>query len=152
MAAVCYVVLNLLIKLPVLIGLFVWFQLLPPLEGAGSIPVVIVLAVFGLSLGALIAPISLVYFDIRYGLPFVLIVFLLITPVLYPLPDAGLLRTVADYNPIAHLVLATRDLLLIGTSEFLSRAALTAAATVLLLAPLSFFYYHRGMPRGVVHI
>ncbi|MEX2631588.1 MAG: ABC transporter permease [Tistlia sp.] len=147
-----YVVLNFLIKLPILIGVMVWFGIVPTLEALLVLPLLVALWLLGLSLGALVAPLSLVYFDVRYGLPFVLILLLVLTPVLYPPPEAGLLQVITQYNPLAHLIVAARDLLLTGNSTFELAAFTSAAGVLLLLAPLALLYYYRGMPKGVVHI
>lgn len=151
-AAGGYITLNFLIKLPVLIAALLWFQVSPSVEALAALPFLLALAVMGLALGALVAPVSLVYFDIRYGLPFVIMMLLVLTPVLYPMPTTGLLRVIAEVNPIAHLLVTVRDLVLTGGSPLLTAGIVTGLATVLVFAPLSLVYYKRGMPKGVVHI
>ena len=151
-ASTCYVVMNLLVRVPVLVGLMIWFGFAPPPQALLAPLFLVSLGMLGLGLGAMLAPLSLVYLDIRYGLPFVLMVALLLTPVFYPVPETGTLRTLAEFNPIAHLLVCARDLLTLGRSDFLGMAAATAAATSVLFTPLAIAYYRWGLPKGIAHI
>jgi lipopolysaccharide transport system permease protein len=151
-AATGYAVLNVLVRLPVLVAVMIWFAAAPPPQAALVLPLAAMLILLGLSIGAALAPLSLVYLDIRYGLPFVLMIGLVLTPVFFPVPEAGALRAIADANPVAHLLVAARDLLTVGRSEFSLRAVVVSAATVFVAAPLAYGYYRWGLPKGIAHI
>ena len=147
----CYMVLNLALKSMLVAGLMVYYAVAPGSPAGLTVPALAVLGLAGLTIGAFLAPISLVYLDIRYGLPFIQLLLLLSTPVFYPMPDMGLLHDINGANPLTYLILVARDSLLAGTSEHLATVLVIAPATILCFA-LSIFYYQRMMPRGVVHI
>jgi lipopolysaccharide transport system permease protein len=65
------------------------------------------LALLGLALGLLLAPLGMLFEDIGWGIGIVTTFAFFVTPVLYPLPSTGLLRL----NPVSPLIDATRDAL-----------------------------------------
>ncbi|HEY0026531.1 MAG TPA: ABC transporter permease [Allosphingosinicella sp.] len=98
------VLLNAGIRLLVLLVAFAWFgiafspaMLLVPLG-------VVALAVLGLAIGMLLAPIGLLYDDVGRGLTLLLSFGFFVTPIVYPIPAGSPLR----FNPLAPLIETVR--------------------------------------------
>lgn len=75
---------------------------------------------FGTTLGLLITPIGLLYKDISKLISFGMQILMYATPVVYALPESGIMRTIMLYNPITPLILTTRDLLVGFSPEYLN--------------------------------
>ncbi|MGH9361282.1 MAG: ABC transporter permease [Thermoanaerobaculia bacterium] len=147
-ASAIQVGLNLVLKLPVLAGLLIYYAIPPAATAPLSLIAVAVLLLLGLGLGALLAPASLVYLDVRYAMPFLAGALLVATPVFYALPESGPLRAINLANPLTHLVLPGRDWLLGGQGGLAVEFTLTAAAA-LLVHGLCLLFYRRSMRVGM---
>jgi lipopolysaccharide transport system permease protein len=79
-----------------------WSWLLMPLS-------VLSLVLAGIALGLLITPIGMLYSDIGKALPLLMQFMMYLTPVVFPMPTAGLAETVFQWNPLTPLILTTRD-------------------------------------------
>ena len=102
----------LVVKAPVLIAALVWFKVVPD-HTALLLPLGIAsLLAVGVAMACFTLPISLALLDIRYGAPFVQYIFLLITPVFYPMPATGSLTQINQLNPFTYLVPPVRDALI----------------------------------------
>ena len=64
----------------------------------------------------MLTPLGMLYGDVQQTLPVATTFLMLLTPVVYPIPQSGLAATVALYNPLTPLISATRDWLIIGTT------------------------------------
>ncbi len=84
---------------------FHWFLLLFPFS-------VIVAILFGTALGLFITPISLIYNDIAKMISLVLNLLMYLTPVVYVVPDKGLMKCLMELNPFTPIIATTRDLAL----------------------------------------
>ena len=65
-------------------------------------------------MGLLLTPLGVLYTDVQQTLPIATTFLMLFTPVVYPIPNSGLARGVAGFNPLTPLVTATRDWLTVG--------------------------------------
>jgi lipopolysaccharide transport system permease protein len=104
---------GLLIVFIFLFGIgFHWSLLLFPFAMVAAI-------LFGTTLGLFITPVALLYKDIgkivSMGLGFLMYV----TPVVYVIPKAGVMKTMMELNPFTPLILTARDLALGKPPEFL---------------------------------
>ncbi|TDY11765.1 ABC transporter permease [Meridianimaribacter flavus] len=98
------------------------------------VPFAILAAVlFGTTVGLFLTPLGLLYKDIGKIITFGMQFLMYATPVVYAIPDAGLMRTVMMYNPITPIILTTRDLVVGFSPEFLSYFIVVIAACVPLL-------------------
>ncbi|UJH92528.1 ABC transporter permease [Antarcticibacterium sp. 1MA-6-2] len=85
------------------------------------LPLVIFSAVlFGITIGLFLTPISMLYNDVGkvVGMGFSLLMY--ITPVVYAIPESGLMRTIMMANPFTPVILTGRDLLVGANPEFLT--------------------------------
>jgi lipopolysaccharide transport system permease protein len=125
--------LSLILKLIVLIPIL-WILGYPPgVHLLTVLPCMLGLVFMGLSIGILIAPFSMMFNDISrfisLGLPFLMYM----TPVVYPLSEAGILRTVQVVNPVTPWIERARSLL--GGYEF----TLFTELTIWLILSFAFF-------------
>lgn len=101
---------NFGIKLILILGLFIWFQI-PVTWSALLAPVGLIhLVILGTGIGLLLAPIGALYGDIAKAIPLIVSPWLLLTPVIYPTPKEGLFATIVNLNPVTPLLVTTRDL------------------------------------------
>jgi lipopolysaccharide transport system permease protein len=92
------------------------------------------LAVLGLAIGILLAPVALLYDDISRGLTLVLSFGFFLTPVVYPIPAGSPLR----WNPVAPIFDTVRNWL-IGEGPAQGFYAVTAIGAALLVFAWLFF-------------
>ncbi|MCX7595408.1 MAG: ABC transporter permease [Fischerella sp.] len=105
---------NFAIKLILIVGLFIWFRvpvswtvILAPV----SLIHLVLLATF---IGILLAPIGVLYQDISKGLTLLTGFWLLLTPVVYPVPSSGTFGALVKLNPVTPLLVTTRELATTG--------------------------------------
>ena len=85
------------------------------------LPVAILAAlIMGTTIGLFITPISMLYSDVSRIIGMGLGFLMYITPVVYSIPDSGLMRVLMLYNPFTPLIVTTRDLLVGATPQFLT--------------------------------
>jgi lipopolysaccharide transport system permease protein len=105
---------NFGIKLILIIGLFIWFQM--PISWTVILaPVALIhLVILGTFLGLFFSPIGVLYQDISRGLTMVTGVWLFITPVVFPVPKEGFFATLVNLNPVTPLLVTIRELATTG--------------------------------------
>jgi lipopolysaccharide transport system permease protein len=79
--------------------------------------------------------------DVASATPLVLNLLLLTTPVLYRIPDQGVLSWLSRVNPLYHLVAGPRDMVLAGTLASPAGFLLSALFSVLALAGALLFFH-----------
>lgn len=115
LSSIYMVLVQMLIKLVVIAGVFVvfevqatWGLLLAPLA-------MFMLVLLGICLGLLLTPLGMLYSDIAISLPVAIQFFFFLTPVVYPPPTSFPLSLIAEVNPVSHLLVGARELLVLGT-------------------------------------
>lgn len=91
---------------------FHWSLFLLPLTIFGAL-------LFGTTIGLFITPIGMLYTDVSNIISIGLRLLMFITPVLYTIPEDGLMRTVMQLNPMSPIILTSRDILTGATPEYL---------------------------------
>src|SRR6476619_6174536 len=134
---------DMLLSLPVLIVLMLWYGF-PPARAVWSIPLFLVLAgAAALGIGLWLSALNVRYRDVRYAIPFLIQLWFLSTPVMYPsslLPNPW--RVVYGVNPMAGVVEGFRWGLL-GTE--LHGGLLLVSIAIILAALVGGFHYFRRM-------
>src|SRR5262249_32658788 len=126
------VILNFLIRVVLLIGVFAWFKIIPP-PTAFLFPLgVIALTMLGFMLGVLLTPLGLLYTDVQQMIPIAATFMMLLTPVLYPQPGSGLAGAITAWNPLTPLVMTLRDWLTLGTTSHLLSFSIVSISTFFL--------------------
>ncbi len=87
-----------------------WTILLVPIPLLGLIGL-------GTMLGVLAVPFGVLYEDFQHALVVVIPTLMLLTPVVYPPPQAGMLATVMSINPVGLLLVSERELILYGMPQ-----------------------------------
>jgi lipopolysaccharide transport system permease protein len=105
----------------------------------------LVISLAGFSIGLALTPLGMLYQDINRGVAVLLPFFMYLTPVVYPPPQAGILRLLMQWNPLAVLITQTRNGF---TAQPLSELASFWAFTLAfaLLFTISLVVYRLAMP------
>lgn len=136
---------NFAIKLILIVGLFLWFQI-PVTWTVLLAPVALVhLIALGTALGLVLAPLGALYEDVSRGLTLVVSAWLFFTPVIFPPPKTGWFATLVQWNPVTPLLVTVREL---ATSGVISEPVHFWFASLLALVGLlvSWLLYRIAMP------
>lgn len=117
---------------------FSWSMLLFPLAVLGAVLV-------GTSIGLLITPLGLLYKDIAKIITFSMQFIMYATPVVYAIPNNGVMKSVMELNPLTPLVTVPRDLLTLQVPEFLDYYWLVLVCSIPLLL-VGLIFYRVSMP------
>jgi lipopolysaccharide transport system permease protein len=142
------VVFSFLIRLVLLTLVFAWFKIVPPVTVLLFPVGVFALILVGFTLGVALTPLGLLYSDIQQTLPIASMFLMLLTPVVYPPPRAGLAATVAGWNPLTPLIIVTREWITTGNAAPIATFTLiTALASFFLFA--GWIVYRLALPHVV---
>lgn len=143
---------SLSLKLPLVVAVYIYLDIVPDASLiAAGLGAIIMLATAGVSIGAFLVPLNLVFLDIRYSLPYVQMLILLACPIFYALPEQGLLRGINLSNPLTYLVLPARSWLLGVPSELLTGFAVVSICT-LMFSLVAVAQFRRGIPLAISQI
>jgi lipopolysaccharide transport system permease protein len=114
----------LLVAFVFLFGLgFHWSLLLLPFVILGAV-------LFGITIGLFLTPISLLYKDVGKIVSMGFSFLMYITPVVYSVPESGIMRTIMQINPFTPVILTGRDLLTGTQPEYLTYYLIVLAACI----------------------
>ncbi len=135
LAKVGEVLFNALVKAVLIAAMFAWYQV-----EVGARVVLVPLALLplialGMALGVLFACAGGLYQDVSRALPFVVVVWLGLTPVAFAAPREGTLALLMAVNPVTPLLVTVREL---ATTEPLTMVGGFAAASLLALVATAF--------------
>ena len=91
------------------------------------------LVLVGTAIGLLLTPVGVLYTDIGKGLPLLMQFLMYLTPVVFPMPKAGIAATIYAVNPLSPIILTARDWLTGFAPEHLTAFFVVNAFTGLLL-------------------
>jgi lipopolysaccharide transport system permease protein len=132
-------------KLLLIVALFLWFRI-PVGWSALLAPIALIqLVLLGTLLGIVLAPFALLYQDVSKGLPVILGVWLLLTPVVYPVPTAGTFARIVGLNPVTPILVTTRELATTGVLSDPVGAVVVSGLTVVGLA-VAWVLFRLAMP------
>jgi lipopolysaccharide transport system permease protein len=142
---------NFAIKMVLLIGAFVYYQI--PLHWTVIFApfALSILIIFGILIGLVLSPLSLLYKDVSYGLAVFINFFLFITPVIFPRPESGMFATLVNMNPVTHIIEAIRKLTLDPVGFDFGPFYLTAAITIV-LAFFGWLAFRLAMPFAIERV
>ncbi|MCH4551250.1 ABC transporter permease [Aestuariibaculum lutulentum] len=99
---------NLLFKF-LLIGFFMlYFKVTLSMSILLFIPLLIIIMLFFISVGVILVPLGVLYSDISRFVPIVMRLLMYVTPVLYAVPETGLISRVMYYNPLSYFMMDLR--------------------------------------------
>lgn len=129
----------LLVVLVFLFGIgFHWSLLLLPFVILGAL-------LFGTMIGLFLTPISMLYKDVGKIVSMGFSFLMYITPVVYAIPEGGLMRTVMEINPFTPIILTSRDLITGASPEYLTYYFVVLAVTLPLFF-LALLFYRISIP------
>ena len=97
-----------------LIGLMAWHGITPKAT-IFFLPVVLgVQVLFMIGLGLLLSMANLFYRDVKFIFEFILLLWMFVSGVMFPMKDHGILSTVLNLNPMTPIIDAYRQVLLFG--------------------------------------
>lgn len=121
LAAAGEVLFAFIIRFALLIAVQMWFKL-PIGASFVLLPLgILALTVLGMTIGLWITPLAILYQDVGQGLPFLVSMWMFVTPVLYPVHSAGSSSALwMRINPVTPLLDTTRAWLFAGPVEWLN--------------------------------
>lgn len=140
-----------LVRLLLLVGVFVVFAITPPVTALLFPLGILALILFGFMLGLALTPIGMLYGDIQQMLPIVTTFLMLLTPVLYPVPQSGIAAFVAALNPLTPLVVATRDWMTLGPSSYSGAFFVVSGASILFIL-VGWIVYRLALPHLIARL
>lgn len=103
---------NSFFKLILLIFFFVYFGVSPGLSIVLFPLALFALIVAGTTFGLFITPLGMLYNDVAKAVGIGLSLVMYVTPVVYTIPESGIMKILMEWNPLTPLILVTRHLLL----------------------------------------
>lgn len=145
LSGVLEVLFNFLVRLVLLVGVFAYFRIVPPVTAPLAIIGVAAILCLGLMIGVLLTPLGVLYTDVGQALTMLLSFWMLMTPVVYAPPSNGVLALLTKLNPISPLIITSREWLTIGSVTHLL-PALTVFLMTLVLLFAGWVIYRLAMP------
>jgi lipopolysaccharide transport system permease protein len=103
------------------------------------------LVLLGTAIGLFLAPLGLLYGDVSRGLTLAVAPWLLLTPVIYPVPSQGWFGAVVNLNPVTPLLVTTRELATHGVVSNPTSFLIASGLTLVALG-LAWLLYRLAMP------
>jgi len=128
------------ISFGILIGMMFYYHMIPNLSTLMVLPLVLVTILSALGVGILVSALNTAYRDFRYALPFLVQIWMYLTPVVYPvtlIPER--FRWVILLNPMAGIVDAYRSAILGKPFAWGNLGISLGIATVVFLIGLTYF-------------
>lgn len=136
---------NFGIKLIFIVGLFLWFHI-PVTWSVFLAPVALIhLVILGTAIGLLLAPLGALYGDVGRVIPLIVTPWMLLTPVIFPVPKQGWFSVVVSWNPVTPLLVTIRDLATSGVVSDPTGFWLVSGLSFVLLF-LAWILYRLSMP------
>ena len=151
LASLGQVLVNLVIRLLLMIGVYLWFGL-PLTKTLLLAPLgLLALIAFGMMVGLLLTPLALLYDDVQKMLGMALSLLFFLTPVIYPTPTGGWAALLTKLNPITPLLVTTRQWLT-GVAPTQLGAFAVVVALTMFLGLFSWVVYRLAMPHLIERI
>lgn len=103
---------NSMFKIMLLIFFFFFFQVNPGWNVLWFPLTIMGLIITGVTFGLFITPIGMLYNDVARAVSMGLRFVMYITPVVYVIPEEGVMKTIMEWNPLTPLILVNRHILL----------------------------------------
>jgi len=105
LAGVIAPLLDFLIAFVVLLGVMIWFDVMPTWRLLAVVPLIVIAALLALSIGLWLGPVNVRFRDVKHTLPFMLQVWMYATPIVYPIsiiPSQW--QTIYSINPMVGVI------------------------------------------------
>jgi len=141
-AATLSALVDFVIASVVLIAIMAWYGIVPAASSAAVVPLVVLTALLALGVGMSLAAVNVRYRDVQHATPFLVQIWMFMTPVVYPnsiVPEAY--RVWFELNPLAGTIAAYRAAVL-GTPIEWGSLAMSSSVAILLLV-VGFWQFRR---------
>jgi lipopolysaccharide transport system permease protein len=141
LAGVIAPLLDFLIAFVVLLGVMVWFGVMPSWRLLAVPPLLVVAALLALSMGLWLGPINVRFRDVKHTLPFMLQVWMYATPIVYPLSIVPAeWRWLYSLNPMVGVIEGFRWAVFgQGSPDIVAMGISLSVIVLLLIGGLMFF-------------
>ncbi|MES2567355.1 MAG: ABC transporter permease [Bacteroidota bacterium] len=102
---------NLLIKLALIIGLMLVYNMPVSLSVIWFIPLLLISMLALISVGIFLTPFAILYHDITRVIPIIMQILMYLTPVVYAAPKSGFMKSIMYLNPLTHIINGLRNTL-----------------------------------------
>ena len=136
---------NFGIKLILIFGLFLWFKISVTWSVFLAPVALIHLVILGTAIGLLFAPLGALYGDVGRVIQLIVTPWMLLTPVIFPVPKQGWFSVVVSWNPVTPLLVTIRDLATSGVVSDPTGFWLVSGLSFVLLF-LAWILYRLSMP------
>ncbi|MDA1231283.1 MAG: ABC transporter permease [Planctomycetota bacterium] len=127
------VLFDFIIRLLLLVPVFLFWDVLPPLSIFLFPLAVVCLLLLGAALGLLLVPLGALYQDVGRALTTFIGFFMYLTPVVFPPAKSGWAATLINWNPMTPAIMTARDWLTLGPSEYAGPMFLVAGISMVLI-------------------
>ncbi|MGI8501407.1 MAG: ABC transporter permease [Hassallia sp.] len=142
---------NFAIKLILIVALFIWFHVSVSWTVILTPVALIHLVFFGTFIGILLAPFGVLYQDVSKALTLFTGFWLFLTPVVYPVPNAGTFGFLVNLNPVTPLLVTARELATTGVVSDPWRFWIVSVITIVGLL-LTWIGFRLAMPYVVERV
>lgn len=146
-----HILFNLTIKASLLLIVLVWFGVISTSTIVLAPLGMLMLIAFGYMLGLMIMPLGFLYQDFSRMLGMALGFWMLLTPVVYPVPTSWPASLIGSLNPVTPLVITTRQMMTTGDLTHLPEFLIVSGASVVLLL-IGWVLYRVTMPHLVARM
>jgi lipopolysaccharide transport system permease protein len=145
LAGMAQILFNFVVKATLIIGVLVMFRVPVQLTAGLVILPLMALLLGGLALGLFLVPIGTLFQDVVHALGVVASGLVFLTPAAYAPPRTGLLGVLTGWNPLTPLIMTARDLLVHGSSRYMSATLMLLGASIVALL-LAWVAFRLAMP------
>lgn len=132
---------DLLLASGVLAGLILYYDVKLTIYAIYAAPIMLLMALFVIAIAFFLSATQVRFRDISVAMPLLLQVWMLATPVIYPLSAVPTrLRSLYDLNPMVGLIEGFRRSILHGMAPDF-HLLMTSAVAIIILLPLSYMYF-----------
>ena len=151
LAGMMEAIFGFLIRSVIIAATMVGFQIAPSITLLLVPFGLLLLLMMGTVIGVLLTPLGMLYEDVSKALPMFMGFWMLLTPVVYA-PDAeGMMGVLLKLNPVAPVLSATRDWLIIGESTHSLSIVLIAVST-LIISGFGWLLFRLALPHIIARM
>lgn len=102
---------NVMIKLLLIIVLVIVFKVDVSSSVLWFVPLLLISMLVFISIGILITPIGILFNDVIRIIPIIMQIFMYITPIMFMIPERGIMKRFMEFNPLSYVVINLRNCL-----------------------------------------
>lgn len=142
---------NFFIKLLMVIVLCIVYKVVPS-QGAFYFPLLLIPIVFlSIGLGFYFSIVGAIFKDVGNYLIIIFQILMLLTPVLYEIPDVSFFKLINRFNPFFYLIYTVRDIVFMGSFDYKLGFLISVAISIIILFS-GWRFYHVATSRIVEKI